>query len=161
MKKWKKNFIKKLQDRLNDNEEIYLITIISGTYDDREIIGLKLFTNTQDIITEDTSLQKFWESILEKIEYKQSSYNLKLENGRYGDKEEIKNIRKDVGLVFQSFNLFPHKSVIENIIEAPIRVLKEEKESVIKRVGEILDFLGLSDKSSAYPCELSGGRKQR
>ena len=70
-----------MQDRLNDNEEIYLITIISGNYDDRERIGLKLFTNTQDIITEDTSLQKFWESILEKIEYKQSSYNLKLENG--------------------------------------------------------------------------------
>ena len=50
------------------------------------------------------------------------------EDGKYASKEEIKLIRKDVGLVFQSFNLFPHKSVLENIIEAPIRVLKEDKE---------------------------------
>lgn len=83
------------------------------------------------------------------------------EDGKYASKEEIKLIRKDVGLVFQSFNLFPHKSVLENIIEAPIRVLKEDKEVAIKKADEILDFLGLSDKKNSYPCELSGGQKQR
>ena len=69
--------------------------------------------------------------------------------------------RKDVGLVFQSFNLFPHKSVLENIIEAPIRVLGEKKENAINKALEILNFLGLSHKANNYPCELSGGQKQR
>ena len=50
---------------------------------------------------------------------------------------------------------------MENIIEAPIRVLKEDKEVAIKKADEILDFLGLSDKKNSYPCELSGGQKQR
>ena len=50
---------------------------------------------------------------------------------------------------------------MENIIEAPIRVLKEDKEVALKKADEILDFLGLSDKKNSYPCELSGGQKQR
>ena len=82
-------------------------------------------------------------------------------NGKYADKKSINAIRKNIGLVFQGFNLFPHKSVLENIIEAPIRVLGEKKESAIENVIEILTFLGLADKSKNYPCELSGGQKQR
>lgn len=82
-------------------------------------------------------------------------------NGKYADKKSINAIRKNIGLVFQGFNLFPHKSVLENIIEAPIRVLGEKKESAIENAIEILTFLGLADKSKNYPCELSGGQKQR
>ncbi|MBP3915223.1 amino acid ABC transporter ATP-binding protein [Clostridium sp.] len=82
-------------------------------------------------------------------------------NGKYADKKSINAIRKNIGLVFQGFNLFPHKSVLENIIEAPIRVLGERKESAIQNANEILRFLGLSDKANNYPCELSGGQKQR
>lgn len=82
-------------------------------------------------------------------------------DGKYADKKLLKEIKKDLGLVFQNFNLFPHMSVIENIIEAPIKVLKEKKDEALKRAEEILEFLCLSDKKDNYPCELSGGQKQR
>lgn len=83
------------------------------------------------------------------------------ENGKYIDKKEMKNIRKDIGLVFQNFNLFPHMSVLENLIEAPQKVFGISKEEAIKRAEETLGFLGLSEKKDNYPCELSGGQKQR
>lgn len=82
-------------------------------------------------------------------------------DGRYCDKKSSSIIRKNVGLVFQNFNLFPHKSVLENIIEAPTRALGEKKENAINKANEILSFLGLSDKANNYPYELSGGQKQR
>ena len=82
-------------------------------------------------------------------------------DGRYCDKKSSSIIIKNVGLVFQNFNLFPHKSVLENIIEAPTRALGEKKENAINKANEILSFLGLSDKANNYPCELSGGQKQR
>ena len=82
-------------------------------------------------------------------------------DGRYCDKKSSSIIRKNVGLVFQNFNLFPHKSVLENIIEAQTRALGEKKENAINKANEILSFLGLSDKANNYPCELSGGQKQR
>lgn len=84
-----------------------------------------------------------------------------LNKGRYATKEMIKEIRKDIGLVFQGFNLFPHMNVLENIIEAPVRVLGQSKEEAEKSAHEILNFLELDMKCDCYPCELSGGQKQR
>lgn len=82
-------------------------------------------------------------------------------DGRYIDKKSMMEISKDVGMVFQNFNLFPHKSVIENIIEGPMRVLKKSKEQSKSEAREILSFLGLSEKEDSYPHHLSGGQKQR
>ena len=82
-------------------------------------------------------------------------------DGRYIDKKSMMEISKDVGMVFQNFNLFPHKSVIENIIEGPMRVLKKIKEQSKSEAREILSFLGLSEKEDSYPHQLSGGQKQR
>jgi polar amino acid transport system ATP-binding protein len=82
-------------------------------------------------------------------------------NGKYVDKKELKEIRKDIGLVFQSFNLFPHMTVLENLIEAPQRVLGWTKVDAIKKAEETLGFLNLLEKKDNYPFELSGGQKQR
>ena len=82
-------------------------------------------------------------------------------DGRYIDKKSMMEISKDVGMVFQNFNLFPHKSVIENIIEGPMRVLKKSKDQSKSEAREILSFLGLSEKEDSYPHQLSGGQKQR
>ncbi|MCM8712108.1 amino acid ABC transporter ATP-binding protein [Clostridium sp. SYSU_GA19001] len=82
-------------------------------------------------------------------------------DGKAADKKDELEIRKDIGLVFQSFNLFPHMNVLENITEAPRVVLGIEKSEAEKRGREILGFLGLEDKQLNYPYELSGGQKQR
>lgn len=84
-----------------------------------------------------------------------------MEDGKVAKKENLQEIRRDIGLVFQSFNLFPHMSVLENIIEAPIKVLKKDKEEAINKAKEILGFLDLNEKADSFPCELSGGQKQR
>lgn len=66
-----------------------------------------------------------------------------------------------IGMVFQDFNLFEHKTVMENIIDAPIHVKKENKDIVIERAKGLLAKVGLSDKADSYPSQLSGGQKQR
>lgn len=68
---------------------------------------------------------------------------------------------KKVGMVFQNFNLFPHKTVLENIIEAPIIVNKLKKEEALKIANDLLKKVGLSDKKNVYPSQISGGQKQR
>ena len=82
-------------------------------------------------------------------------------DGKYVDKKNLKEIRKDIGLVFQNFNLFPHMTVLENLIEAPQRVFGWTKEESIKKSEETLGFLNLLEKKDNYPYELSGGQKQR
>lgn len=79
----------------------------------------------------------------------------------YAEKEERKDICSCFGLVFQNFNLFPHFSVMQNIIEAPINVQNKSREEAEKKARDLLMQMGLSDKENAYPCELSGGQQQR
>lgn len=85
------------------------------------------------------------------------------ENGRcvYAHKNQLKKIRKNFGLVFQSFHLFPHYSVLKNIIDAPICVDHVPKLEAVERAEKLLAQLGLEDKRDAYPCQLSGGQQQR
>lgn len=76
-------------------------------------------------------------------------------------KDDLNSIRTEVGMVFQLFNLFPHKSVLENIIEAPVMVKKVEWEKAKEEGLALLEKVGLSDKVDSYPSQLSGGQKQR
>lgn len=69
--------------------------------------------------------------------------------------------RRDIGMVFQHFNLFPHRTALENIIEAPTQVKGIKKKDALARGKELLDRVGLGDKSGAYPAQLSGGQQQR
>jgi ABC-type polar amino acid transport system ATPase subunit len=77
------------------------------------------------------------------------------------NKDDLSNVRAEVGMVFQHFNLFPHKTVLENIIEAPIIVKKMNKEEAKKEALIILENVDLADKADVYPNKLSGGQKQR
>ena len=77
------------------------------------------------------------------------------------DKKDISNIRQKIGMVFQSYDLFPHKTVLENAILAPIKVQKRIKDDAIREALELLDKVGLADKKDYYPRQLSGGQKQR
>lgn len=88
---------------------------------------------------------------------------VKSENGHsvYGNKEQQKKALSYFGLVFQNFNLFPHFTVLKNIIDAPIRIQKRNKEEVIAEARALLAQMGLSDKENAYPGQLSGGQQQR
>jgi polar amino acid transport system ATP-binding protein len=74
---------------------------------------------------------------------------------------EVSRQRADIGMVFQNFNLFPHMSVLENIVDAPMRVRGESRAVATQRAHDLLGRVGLADKAKAYPRHLSGGQQQR
>jgi polar amino acid transport system ATP-binding protein len=75
--------------------------------------------------------------------------------------KEAAKQRRDIGMVFQHFNLFPHMTALENVTEAPIRVKKRRKNDVVESARKLLDRVGLADKEKTYPAQLSGGQQQR
>ena len=81
--------------------------------------------------------------------------------GVYSDKNTLRSIGLDVGLVFQNFNLFPHFSVLRNITEAQKIVLGKNEEESVAVAMELLKKMGLESKADSYPCQLSGGQQQR
>ena len=83
------------------------------------------------------------------------------EDGRYVPPAQLEEIRRSVGMVFQNFNLFPHYSVLKNIIDAPMTVDGISRKEAEERAEKLLAQLGLSDKRDAYPYQLSGGQQQR
>ena len=84
-----------------------------------------------------------------------------VENGIYVNKKDRQKIILKSGLVFQNFNLFPHYSVLQNVTEPQIRVLKKSESEAKKTAMEILDRMALAEKCDSYPCQLSGGQQQR
>ncbi|WP_280634800.1 amino acid ABC transporter ATP-binding protein [Streptomyces oryzae] len=74
---------------------------------------------------------------------------------------EVSAQRRDIGMVFQRFNLFPHMTAVENVMEAPVQVKRTSKAEARKRATELLDRVGLADKVASYPAQLSGGQQQR
>lgn len=83
------------------------------------------------------------------------------ENGKIKYAKDLKPFRKTFGLVFQNFNLFPHYSVIKNMMDAPVSVLKRDKKEVREECLALLAKMGLEDKADMYPYQLSGGMQQR
>ena len=84
-----------------------------------------------------------------------------VEDGKYCSKEQRHQIILKSGLVFQNFNLFPHYSVLQNVMKPQQKVLKKSSEEALDTAMTLLERMGLADKSGAYPCELSGGQQQR
>ncbi|WP_210507038.1 L-cystine ABC transporter ATP-binding protein TcyN [Pantoea ananatis] len=81
--------------------------------------------------------------------------------GMNRQKERVRLLRQQVGFVFQNFNLFPHRSVLENIIEGPVIVKREAKADAVARARSLLEKVGLNGKEDSYPRRLSGGQQQR
>lgn len=77
------------------------------------------------------------------------------------DKRQLERLRSRLGFVFQQFNLWPHKTILQNLIEAPVHVLGIPKEVAVDKARELLKKVGLADKEGAYPAHLSGGQQQR
>ena len=76
-------------------------------------------------------------------------------------KTDVNKLREDIGIVFQHFNLFPHKTVLENIMLAPVELKKMTKDEAKAKGMQLLERVGMADKAEAYPAQLSGGQKQR
>lgn len=106
-------------------------------------------------------------TLLDTMDYGDLSYmgekavSITDEGSVYAKPAKLREIKKNFGLVFQNFNLFPHKTVLRNIIDAPISVQKRSKDEIIQEAKELLVKMGLSDKENYYPCQLSGGQQQR
>lgn len=107
-------------------------------------------------------------TMLEKVDTGYIAYgeNVMMQNdetgkAKYSDKATLNKIKLSTGLIFQNFNLFPHLSVLRNITEAPVCVLKKDKNEAKQAALLLLEKMGLSDKADAYPCQLSGGQQQR
>lgn len=92
---------------------------------------------------------------------KLSDRSLNFQKGRKVSSKEVTELRKRTGMVFQSYNLFPHKTVIENVMEAQITVQKKSKEEARQSSQELLAKVGLGDRGNSYPHQLSGGQQQR
>jgi len=91
---------------------------------------------------------------------------LALNKGKDGDlqasrQKQLETMRAKLGFVFQQFNLWPHMTILQNLIEAPIRVLKKPKQEAIDQANALLEKVGLADKADMYPANLSGGQQQR
>ncbi len=149
---------------------------IYKSYGDLEVLkGVSLTANDGDVISilgssgsgKSTLLRCI--NLLEnpsKGEITVGDESLVLKPGKDGNlvaanRKQLEQMRSRIGFVFQSFNLWPHKTILENIIEAPIQVLKQPKAEAIARAEQLLAKVGLADKRNAYPDNLSGGQKQR
>lgn len=132
--------------------ELEVLKNISTTIDKGEIVS---------IIGPSGSGKSTFLRCINKLE-EPTSGHIFIDNMDLMDKNtDINKIRERVGMVFQHFNLFPHKTVLENLILSPIKV-KQESEEDAKRYAEyLLEKVGLLDKANAYPSQLSGGQKQR
>lgn len=91
---------------------------------------------------------------------------IQLKRNRHGlrvpvKSEQVDNLRTRVGMVFQGFNLWDHMTILDNIIEAPVHVLKKNKKQCREQAMDLLSKVGISDKASCYPAQLSGGQRQR
>ncbi len=80
---------------------------------------------------------------------------------KFASKGKIRGVREHVGMVFQRFNLFPHMTALENVIEAPMAVKGVDKAAAVERARELLDSVGLSHRADHYPLQMSGGQQQR
>ena len=148
-KYYKKGTIKALDgvDCEIDKGDVLVIIGPSGS-------GKSTFLRSLNLMEEPTDGSIFFDGI------DITKKKVKDENGKWV-KLDIDKHRERMGMVFQHFNLFPHKTILQNMTLAPVQVLKMDKNEAEKKAMELLERVGLADRAAAYPIQLSGGQKQR
>ena len=149
----------------NNNSVLLEITELHKEFDNKEILkGISLSLHKGEVLVvlgpsgcgKSTLLRCL--NGLEKIE----SGDIKFKDTSLTDKNtDWQKIRENIGMVFQNYELFPHMTVIENILLGPLKVQKKEKSEALAKAEQLLDRVGLLDRKDAYPRQLSGGQKQR
>jgi polar amino acid transport system ATP-binding protein len=148
---------------------------VRKSYGDREVLkGIDLLVAAGEVVSmlgpSGSGKSTFLRCVnhLESIDGGEISVNGQLVGyRRHGGKKyelrprEVAAARRDVGMVFQRFNLFPHRTAVQNVMEAPVHVKGESRESARAHALELLDRVGLAERAAAYPAELSGGQQQR
>ena len=126
------------------------VVVIIGSSGSGKSTLLRCLNNLEKIDSGNISIENEW--LVKNNDLKQAVYQ---------SEREIKRICTKMGMVFQHFNLFPHMTVLQNIIEAPMTVKKMKREEILPLARELLKKVGLSNKEDSYPSQLSGGQKQR
>lgn len=147
VKKYKENLaVNKISFSVNEGETIAII----GSSGSGKSTALRCIASLEKV---DGGNIKIDEDYMVK-EYKK-------EKAIYNSKEILKKMNLKCGMVFQNFNLFPHKTILQNVTEAMVVVLKKDREEANVKALELLDKMGIRDKKDSYPCDLSGGQQQR
>ncbi len=134
------------------------------SYGDVEVLkGIDLTVNEKEVVVIIGPSGSGKSTFLRCMNYLEvpTSGMVKVDGIELGKDSNINKVREEVGMVFQRFNLFPHMTVIENIMLAPIKVRHVSRSEAEKTAMELLDRVGLADRAAAYPNQLSGGQQQR
>lgn len=141
-----------------------VINDLHKSYGSNEILkGIDLTVNKSEVVVVVGPSGSGKSTLLRCINYLEvpTSGTITIDNETITRKTNINNIRKEVGMVFQHFNLFPHMTVLQNIMLAPVKVRKVSKEVAKNKAMELLKRVGLENKANVYPTSLSGGQQQR
>ena len=149
---------------MNDNKTMIEIKDLHKRYGDIEVLhGINLTVAPKEVVVVIGPSGSGKSTMLRCINYLEeaSSGEIWVDGEKIEPKTNLNRIRAEVGIVFQHFNLFENKTVLQNIMLAPMRVRGESREVAEKKALELLDMVGLKDKANVYPKNLSGGQQQR
>ena len=141
-----------------------VINDLHKSYGENEILkGIDLTVNQREVVVVVGPSGSGKSTLLRCINYLEvpTKGTITIDKETINKKTNINNIRKDVGMVFQHFNLFPHMTVLQNIMLAPVKVRKISKDNAKQKALELLRRVGLESKADNYPSQLSGGQQQR
>lgn len=141
-----------------------VINDLHKSYGENEILkGIDLTVNKSEVVVVVGPSGSGKSTLLRCINYLEvpTKGTITIDKETINKKTNINNIRKDVGMVFQHFNLFPHMTVLQNIMLAPVKVRKIPKDKAKQKALELLRRVGLESKADNYPSQLSGGQQQR